>query len=167
MPDLDAPNAVQAFYLGHHRWLLGWLRRRVRDNADAADLMHDTFVHLLGDTRPAEIREPRAFLATIAKRLISNRHKRQLIEAAYLDAVACASEAFAPSPESLHIAFETLLQIDNALDGLPAKVRSAFLMAHMEEMPYAEIANRLAVSRSSVKQYLARANMHCLFALSA
>lgn len=164
MSNIDAPDGMHAFYVGHHRWLLGWLRRHVRDSADAADLMHDTFLHLLGGTRPADIREPRAFLATIANRLISNRHKRYLLEAAYLEALATLPEQMAPSPESLHMAFETLVQIDSALDALPAKVRAAFLMAHIDELPYDAIAGRLRVSRSSVKQYLARANMQCFFA---
>lgn len=43
----------------------------------------------------------------------------------------------------------------------------AFLLAHLEDLSYAEIAERLGVSASSVKQYLMRANRHCLFALGA
>lgn len=52
------------------------------------------------------------------------------------------------------------------LDGLPPKVREAFLLAHLVELSYAEIAERLRVSTSSVKQYLTKANRECLFALT-
>ncbi|WIX26416.1 sigma factor-like helix-turn-helix DNA-binding protein [Xanthomonas arboricola pv. corylina] len=41
------------------------------------------------------------------------------------------------------------------------------MLAHLQELSYAQIAQRLGVSSSSVKQYLTRANRHCLFALSA
>jgi RNA polymerase sigma-70 factor (ECF subfamily) len=71
----------------------------------------------------------------------------------------------APSPEAFALSLEALKQVDDALDGLPPKVREAFLLAHIEELSYTEIAARLAVSTSSVKQYLTRANRQCLFAI--
>lgn len=46
-------------------------------------------------------------------------------------------------------------------------MKEAFLLAHLHELSYAQIAQRLGVSSSSVKQYLTRANRQCLFALSA
>ncbi|MNL70056.1 putative RNA polymerase sigma factor FecI [compost metagenome] len=60
---------------------------------------------------------------------------------------------------------QSLQQIDRMLDDLPPRVREAFLLAHLVELSYAEIAERLGVSTSSVKQYLTRANRECLFAL--
>ncbi|WP_244171152.1 sigma factor-like helix-turn-helix DNA-binding protein [Xanthomonas populi] len=41
------------------------------------------------------------------------------------------------------------------------------MLAHLQELSYAQIAQRLGVSSSSVRQSLTRANRHCLFALSA
>ena len=55
------------------------------------------------------------------------------------------------------------MELDQLLDGLPPKVRSAFLWAQLDGLPYAEIAQRLGVSLSSVKQYMARALRHCCF----
>ena len=63
---------------------------------------------------------------------------------------------------------ETLLQLDAMLDGLGLKVRQAFLFAQLEGLSYAEIAQRLDVSVSSVTKYIAKATEHCLlFALDA
>nr|WP_315847117.1 sigma-70 family RNA polymerase sigma factor [uncultured Achromobacter sp.] len=167
----SAESALQkqqhAFYSSHHGWLLSWLRRKVGNSFDAADLTQDTFVCLLGEGRTEDIREPRPFLATIARRLLVRRRRRELLEAAYLDALATLPQDTAPSPESLSLALETLEQLDRALAGLPPPVRAAFLLAHIEELSYAQIAERLNVSASSVKQYLTRANRHCLFALAA
>lgn len=167
MPGVDTTLQKQqhAFYSSHHGWLLSWLRRRMGNSFDAADLTQDTFVCLLGEGRADDIREPRPFLATIARRLLARRRRRELLEAAYIEALASLPAETAPSPESLSLALETLQQLDLALSGLPPPVRSAFLMAHVEELSYAQIAARLNVSGSSVKQYLARANRHCLFAL--
>ena len=86
----SAESALQkqqhAFYSSHHGWLLSWLRRKVGNSFDAADLTQDTFVCLLGEGRTEDIREPRPFLATIARRLLVRRRRRELLEAAYLDA---------------------------------------------------------------------------------
>ena len=57
---------------------------------------------------------------------------------------------------------ETLAKIDEMLDGLPERVRSAFLWCQLEGLSHAEIASRLSVSVSSVRQYIAKALLHCL-----
>ncbi|MFJ3461492.1 sigma-70 family RNA polymerase sigma factor [Achromobacter spanius] len=166
-PDPAATDDLTGLYVEHSTWLQGWLRRRVGDTFAAADLTQDTFLSLLDrKTAASEIRKPRPFLATIAGRLLAHRHRRQLLETAYLEALACLPEEVAPSPEMRLMAVESLQQIDRVLDGLPVKVREAFLLAHLFELSYAEIAERLGASTSSVKQYLTRANRECMFALA-
>lgn len=157
---------VETLYSNHHGWLQGWLRRRLGDSFVAADLAQDTFVAVISAGAASAIREPRPFLATIARRLMARHHRRQLLEASYLEMLAALPEEMAPSPEQRMQAVEALQQIDGALDGLPSRVREAFLLAHLEELSYAEIAARLGVSASSVKQYLTRANRQCLFAIT-
>lgn len=165
-PDLPVDDDLAGLYVEHGTWLRGWLRRRIGDTFTAADVAQDTFLSLLDrQTTAAEIREPRPFLATVANRLLAHRHRRQLLETAYFEAIAGLPEEAAPSPENRLVAVQCLQQIDQVLDGLPCKVREAFLLAHLAELSYAEIATRLEVSTSSIKQYLARANRECLFAI--
>ncbi|MGH8444929.1 MAG: sigma-70 family RNA polymerase sigma factor [Solimonas sp.] len=165
--ELAPPQQIDTLYSDHHGWLQGWLRRRLGDAFVAADLAQDTFVSVLVAGNANDIREPRPFLATIARRLIAHRHRRQRLEEQYLELLAAMPEELAPSPEVQWLALEALQQIDRALDGLPRPVKEAFLLAHLEGLSYAQIAGRLGVSGSSVKQYLTRANRQCLFALSA
>lgn len=153
-------------YRNHHGWLLGWLRRKVKQQEQAADLAHDTFLSVLNGDSVEGIQEPRPFLATIARRLVANYHRRQVIEEAYLEALAALPEAQVPSPEERALALELLQQIDNALSGLPLRAKQAFLLAHLEGLSYAEIAKELRVSTSSVKQYLSRANQQCFFSVA-
>ncbi|WP_313620145.1 sigma-70 family RNA polymerase sigma factor [Achromobacter sp.] len=170
MPAQDPPitDDLAGLYVEHNTWLQGWLRRRVGDTFAAADLAQDTFLSLLDrKTAAVDIRKPRPFLATVAGRLLAHRHRRLLLETAYLEALACLPEEVAPPPEARLMAIESLQQIDRVLDGLPPKVREAFLLAHLVELSYAEIAERLGASTSSVKQYLTRANRECMFALAA
>lgn len=166
---LQHHHTIEGLYAEHRGWLQSWLRRKLGCADHAADLVQETFIRVLtagGASAVGQIREPRPFLATVAKRLAMHHHRRQLLETSYLEALAALPQEMAPSPEEQLLAVQALQQIDAVLDGLPARVKEAFLLAHLEELGYAEIAERLGVSTSSVKQYLTRANRQCLFAIA-
>lgn len=156
---------LHALYNDHHGWLHDWLRKKLGCSHRAADLAHDTFVRLLTREEPISIREPRAFLTTVAQRVLANHWRREQIERAYLDTLARMPEAVAQSPEEHALLIETLLEIDRMLDGLPTIVKRAFLHAQLDDMAHAEIAAELGISISTVKRYLVRAGAHCFFAL--
>ena len=71
---------VGALYRDHRGWLLAWLRRNVACPQRAEDLSQDTFVRLLGRTELQAPREPRAFLAAIAKGLLFDYFRRAALE---------------------------------------------------------------------------------------
>ncbi|MDT1000468.1 sigma factor-like helix-turn-helix DNA-binding protein, partial [Pseudomonas aeruginosa] len=56
---------------------------------------------------------------------------------------------------------ETLMQIDAMLDRMPDNVRRAFLLSQFEGLSYAQIAERLGVTVSSVQKYMTRAIVAC------
>lgn len=153
---------VTNLYQLHNAWLLGWLRKKLGSSLDAADLMHDTFSRLLQKDDLSTINEPRAYLTTIAHGLMVNHVRRRDIERAYLDAIFNLPEFQTPSAEAMNIMIETLTKIDEMLSGLSSKVRHAFLWYQLEGLTHAEIASRLAVSVSSVRQYIAKALLHCI-----
>lgn len=162
--------AVASLYVQHHSWLQTFLRRRLGNSHDAADLAHDTFErilaapdHLTEKQAAWQLDEPRAYLAVIAKRLVSNLFRRRSLEQAYMDALLRMPEPHAPSEEQRAIILESLQCIDAMLDTLPDKTRAAFLMAQLEGTAYADIAARLAVSERTVKRYVAQGLARCIF----
>ncbi|WP_263144857.1 sigma-70 family RNA polymerase sigma factor [Pseudomonas sp. RIT-PI-AD] len=161
-----AVSSEQAFhdlYRDHRPWLEQWLRRKMGNGWDAADLSQDAFIRVLTSSQCiVDLQEPRAYLKTIGKRLLINFHKRRSLEQAYLDALAQLPEACVPSPEQRWLILETLQALDELLDGLPPVVRRAFLLSQLEGLGYREIAERLEVSERSVKRYMAQAYEHCL-----
>ncbi|CAI8736219.1 RNA polymerase sigma factor FecI [Pseudomonas sp. IT-P12] len=168
LPPSPLHQQVDSLYRDHGGWLTGWLRKRLADRDKAADISHDTFVRLLTGTIAHPLREPRHFLATVAKRVMIDHLRRRSVEQAYLDALAQEPELLACSPEQHMLMLETLLQLDAMLDGLGYKVRQAFLLAQLEGLGYIEIAEYLGVSVSSVTKYMAKATEQCLlFALDA
>lgn len=157
-----APSpSVDALYRDHHRWLHRWLSARLGQAGEAVDLVHDTYVRILASGRlPAAGRE-RAFLMQTAKGLVIDLHRRRELERAYMEALAAQGESYSPSEEQRAIVLETLLHIDRILATLPRKAAWAFLLSQVEGLGYAEIAERLGVSVSSVRKYIAQALQAC------
>lgn len=167
-PPSSTHDPLHSLYRDHSSWLRGWLRRRLGDGERAADLTQDTFLRLITSTIAHPLREPRHFLATVARRVMVDHLRRRSLEQAYLQALANEPELYQASPEERLVLLETLLQLDAMLDGLDHKVRQAFFLAQLDGLPYAEIARRLGVSVSSVTKYIARATEQCLlFSLDA
>ncbi|MBP3365335.1 MULTISPECIES: RNA polymerase sigma factor [Pseudomonas] len=156
---------VGALYRDHRGWLLAWLRRNVACPQRAEDLSQDTFVRLLGRTELQAPREPRAFLAAIAKGLLFDYFRRAALEQAWLNELMLIPEAEHPSPEAQQLILEDLRAIDRMLAKLSSKSRAAFLHSRLDGMTHAEIAERLGVSVPRVRQYLAQGIRQCYIAL--
>ena len=110
------------------------------------------------------IHEPRAYLTTVAQRLVANLWRREKLEQAYLEALAQAPVAMAPSPQEQAILLETLMELDQLLDQLPALVRRAFLLSQLDGLTHAQVAAALGISITTVKRYLVKALQRCYFA---
>lgn len=165
--DIPFQQQIHHLYADHHPWLLSWLRRRLGCPHGAADLAHDAFVRLLGSRDVSGLREPRAYLATTANRLIIDRARRHRIEEAYLAELALTAENQEghPSPEQIITAVEALDHICRVIEGLAAKPRQAFLLHYLDGLTHAIIAGQLGVSTKTVQKYLIRALLHCHRAL--
>lgn len=159
-------RAVNLLYHDHYGWLRKWLQRRLGCTHQAADLTQDTFLRLLTSPHVESIIEPRAFLTTIAKRVLANHYRRREIERAYLEALAVMPEAQEPSPEATAIVLEALVEIDLLLDGLPVLSKQIFLLAQVDALPYAAIARELDISISTVKRHLLKAARFCYFGIA-
>lgn len=160
-------HQVETLYAEHHGWLRGWLRKKLGNACDAADLAHDTYLRIMSTGRVPPVDESRRHLTQIANGLVIDLYRRRQIEAAYLDAIAHLPEPLAPSEEARALAIEALVEIDAILHGLPPKARSALLLCKLDGLGYREIAERLAVSVSSVEKYIASALIACHQALHA
>lgn len=167
MSSAPSPHSeiVGALYRDHRGWLLAWLRRNVACPQRAEDLSQDTFVRLLGRDDLRAPRQPRAFLATIAKGLMFDHFRRAALEQAYLNELMLIPEAEHPSQEEQLLILEDLKTIDRLLGELSSKARAAFLYNRLDGLGHGEIAERLGVSVSRVRQYLAQATRQCYIAL--
>lgn len=163
MSTATTPDPVAHLYTDHHRWLLGWLRHKLGCQHQADDLAQDTFLRILGQRqeRLADLREPRAYLTTVARGLMIDLFRRRELERAYLESLAHEPEASAPSPEQRQLALAALMEVDRLLDGLSAKARRAWLYSRLDGLSHGEIALLLGVSVPRVRQYLAGVARQC------
>lgn len=154
--------ALEALYREHQPWLLGRLRRRLGNPADAEDVTAETFTQVVESGAAMELQEPRAFLTTIAKRILFHLWRRQDLEHAYLQTLMAQPEAVALSVEEQALLVEAIAQIDHALAHLPIPVKTAFLYSRLDGLTYPEIAGKLGVSLATVERYMKRALLQCM-----
>jgi RNA polymerase sigma-70 factor (ECF subfamily) len=147
-------------YTEHHGWIESWLRRQIGCAYQAQDLSQDTFEQVLRSTpalQPGELREPRAFLVTVARRVLFNHWRRRDLERAYLDALAALGEEFAPSAEERVAVFQALEHIDAVLQSLPARARQVFVLSQLDGLSYPQIAQELGLSAITVRRAMKQA----------
>lgn len=157
---------IGALYAAHIDWLRTWLNRHTRCSHRAADLAQDTFCRML--ERPDEVlpRAPRGYLATIARRLVIDAARRDRVETAYLEAHRLmAGDCAVPPPSQLAEDVEAIALVAQALEALPERARRAYLLSRLEGWSHAEIAAEIGVSRSMVKQYVAKGYAGCYAAI--
>ncbi|WP_248000703.1 sigma-70 family RNA polymerase sigma factor [Photorhabdus hindustanensis] len=142
-------RSAQQFYFEHHDWLYNWLRQKVPCPCHTKDLTQDTFLNVLSSSNLSDIRQPRPFLATVARSLVANYYRRRKTEKNYLEYMNSAPEITMPSAESRIATFEQLEKLEITLDKLPVQVKSAFLLAQLQGLHYSEIADQLQVSSNS------------------
>ncbi len=166
-PPLSAADsaAASSLFTDHHGWLLGRLRQRLRNKAEAEDVASEAFARVIGYRRLQALQEPRAYLTTVAKSILLQFWRRRDLERAWIDSLALAPETFAPSPEERALWLESLERIAQALDGLSPRARQAFLLSQLDGLTYAQIAERLGVSASMVRKYMAQGLQQCMRAV--
>lgn len=164
MPSISPGCQATKLFTEHNTWLRCWLYSRLGCNYRAEDLVQDTFVRVIKrreKLREEIVREPKAYLATIAKGLLTDYWRREDLEKAWQETLALLPEESTPSPELQLCLFETLVEIDQILETLKPQVRKAFLWSQLEGYSCRQIAEKLGVSLATAERYVAKALRAC------
>ncbi|SER57045.1 RNA polymerase sigma-70 factor, ECF subfamily [Pseudomonas soli] len=119
-------------------------------------------MRLLASNEALEIRQPRPFLAKVARSVLSNHYRRARLEKAYLEALQTEDQSELPDLATQLILFETLVRLDEALCELDIAVKKAFLWSQLDGLSHAEIAERLGISIATVKRHIIKAGARCM-----
>ena len=130
--------------------LMGFIGKRVTNEADAEDILQDVFYQFIGNTKPIE--QLTSWLFTVTRNKIIDRqrkHKPELLEDMYSDADGESrfdwTEMFlddSNNPETEYLRNLFWEALNAALDELPAAQREVFILNEIEGIPFKTIAEQ-------------------------
>lgn len=160
----DTKRFVATMAARYGRRLRRFLSVRLRNVHDVPDIAQEVFLRLLRVERQDAIRNPEAYLFTVASHVLHQHTLNRSMDPVFVDITDAESELTVPAGE------DPAAKVDNAgriellervLAQLPPKVGAALVMHRVSGFTVPEIAEHLGVSRDSVKKYLMRAAQHC------
>jgi RNA polymerase sigma-70 factor (ECF subfamily) len=147
-----------------------FLAARLRDPGEACDIAQEVYLRLLRVERHELIRNPEAYLLTIASHLLHEQALRRAAAPSVVDIESVAPELRSLCEEDPSVqadAQRRVRELESALAVLSPKARAALLLHRRDGYSIEEIGQHLGVSRAMAKKYLARALAHCRQALDA
>ena len=146
--------------------LSGYFRRNWRNESDVRDLVQEVYVRVYAhaSAAPELPQRTRAFVFTTARNLLLNKSRdAQVVPLEMVgDVEGLAAATDQPGPDRTVIGRDELRRLQTALDQLAPRCREAILLRQLEGLSRKEIAQRMGISETTVKDYLAVG----LFALS-
>lgn len=148
----------------HQRRVFGFVRNLVRHAPDAEDLAQEVFVAVFQKLHSfdAERSQFSTWLLTIARYQCLNHLKRSSLPTASEFDV----ESRTAQPFDAMLSCEMHARLNAALDRLPIEQRTAFVLAEIQELPYAEIAIIEEVELGTIKSRVSRAKQRLREVLS-
>lgn len=135
-----------------HAQLYAFIRRRVRDDALAEDLLQQVFLRI--HTRIETLRDDtklNAWIYQIARNSIADYYRAQSVSAPLDDEIP------EPETDTDDLAENLTPGIRNFVNALPDMYRNAFLLTEIDGMSQVELARHLGISVSGAKSRVQRA----------
>jgi RNA polymerase sigma-70 factor (ECF subfamily) len=155
---------VERLFAEHGRALQAFLYRRVRQHTDAAELAQEVYLRMLRVTDMTAIRNPEAYLFTVASNLAKEHARHEREDGAALDVdnpLVQEQLAELPAFASQLDGERRIKRLREVMQQLPPKCQAAVVLQYWQGLSYEEIAQRLGVSTHMVKKYLSQALVHC------
>jgi RNA polymerase sigma factor (sigma-70 family) len=162
-PESERTSFVAAVAGRYGRQLRRYLSSRLRQSRDAPDLAQEIYLRLLRVDRHDLIRNPEAYLFTIANNLLHEHALRQAAAPPTVDIDTAIAELQSPQPDPAEQAEsqQRMQELQRALHRLSPKAQATLLMHRRDGYSLEEIGRHLGVSRAMAKKYLAKALVLC------
>ncbi len=132
-----------------------YLFYRLGDVDIATDITQDVFVRVWEKQMNLDMNNAKYMLYKIARDMLVSKYRRLEVENKYSQRMQFEMTEVV---ETNDFDYKQLkLKYENALIKLPEKQRTVFLMSRMEELKYAEIAERLDISIKTVEKRMSNA----------
>ena len=165
MPIEESHSLVAALAKTHGRKLQRFLTTRLRNAAaDVPDLMQEVFLRLLRVKDHEAIRNPQAYVYTIARHVLHQHALNETRRPEGSDVLEAVAELEASPEADPSEELETRQRVERICQRLQAvspRACATLLMYRCEGLTLQEIGARLGVSRQMAKRYLLRAMAYC------
>jgi RNA polymerase sigma factor (sigma-70 family) len=142
-------NSITAIVHDYRRRLLGFIRKRVTNEADAEDILQDVFYQLLGNKEPID--QVASWLFTVARnKIIDSKRKKQPLATDFLFSNTEDAETGewmdilmddSSNPETVYLRNLFQETLKEALDELPEEQKQAFVLKELEGIPFKQISD--------------------------
>jgi RNA polymerase sigma factor (sigma-70 family) len=173
----DRKRNITQVITDYSKRLMGFIRKRVNNEADAEDILQDVFYQFIGNTQPIE--QMTAWLFTVARNKIIDRQRKKRPEA--LEDVFGEEEGEEGSglnwsdylfdtdenPEKEYLRTLFWEELNNALNELPEEQKQVFILNELEGVPFKDIAEQTGESVNTLLSRKRYAVLHLRNRLSA
>ncbi|WP_133471992.1 RNA polymerase sigma factor [Paraglaciecola marina] len=140
--------------------LFRFLRGMSLNAAEAEDIVQDTCERLIRAQSTDKINNVinlKAYMYSTAKNITLNEFRRNKNKQKAIDTIKVQEGQGQPANiENAIEAQQDLQQVLEAINTLPPKCRETFILRHVEQLSYKEIAERQQVSIGTVEKHLAK-----------
>jgi len=144
---------ITDIWTGFHQELKAFIRNKVRNQADAEDILQDVFVKILSNSaRVSQARHLQQYIYGIVRNAIADYFRKKKNTHAFADASA---ELTAEESDTLNASVAECC-IKPFINKLPPHYREALLLTEIQNMPQKELASRLGISYSGAKSRVQR-----------
>jgi len=161
----DAKHAlVERLFAEQGGALRAFILRHIRRKSEATELAQEVYVRMLRIPDTESIRNPEAYLFTVASNLLRENavHERRLNQTVDVnDPTVQEQLAELPAFGGQIDAAQRIKRLREVLNELSPKCHAAVVLQYWHGMSYEEIAQRLGVSTNMVKKYLSQALLLC------
>jgi RNA polymerase sigma-70 factor (ECF subfamily) len=155
---------IRGLFLRYGDVLRNYIRRRVKNEADVAELVQEVYARLMHRPDAGKLREaPESYLFRTAINLIRDQHRRNTVRSAdrhipFEDELANSDYE---DPEAQLASRQLSLILEAAIEELNPKTREVFLLRLISELSYREIETRTRIPLRSVERYMSQAMDYC------
>jgi len=161
--DNEYRDEITALYQGYNETLIRYLTIRLRNKQDAREVAQEAYIRLIRRENGKNIECFQSFLFRTATNISIDLQRQRARQAKNF-----ARNHFPQgdideiTPERTLNARQTLETLQKLLENLPPKCREAFILYKFKNLDHREIAEKMSLSVSSVKKYIARGLAFCI-----
>jgi RNA polymerase sigma factor (sigma-70 family) len=146
-------NSITAIVNDYRRRLLGFIRKRVTNEADAEDILQDVFFQLLGNKEPID--QVASWLFTVARnKIIDSKRKKKPLATDFLFSNTEDADMGewmdilmddSSNPETVYLRNLFQETLKEALNELPEEQKQAFVLNELDGIPFKQISDETLI----------------------